>query len=115
MQGAILYALGDVRCEERADPTIIEPTDAIVRTVATCVCESDLWPYRGIDPVRQARAIGHEFCGIVERVGGAVTSVQTGQFVIGGFTASETPAPTAASASRSAASTAVDTTAASPN
>jgi len=89
MQGAILYAPGDVRCEERPDPTIIEPTDAIVRTVATCVCGSDLWPYRGIDSVRQARAIGHEYCGIVEQVGGVVTSVQTGQFVVGGFTASD--------------------------
>jgi threonine dehydrogenase-like Zn-dependent dehydrogenase len=89
MRGAILYAPGDVRCEERSDPTIIEPTDAIVRTVATCVRGSDLWPYRGIDPVRQARPIGHEFCGIVEQVGDAVTAVKPGQFVIGGCTASD--------------------------
>ena len=69
MRGATLYAPGDVRCEERPDPTIIEPTDAIVRTVATCVCGSGLWPYRGIDQISQPRAIGHEYRGIVERVG----------------------------------------------
>jgi threonine dehydrogenase-like Zn-dependent dehydrogenase len=72
MRGAILFAPGDVRCEERPDPVIMEPTDAIVRTVATCVCGSDLWPYRGIDHVTQTRAIGHEYCGIVEQVGDAV-------------------------------------------
>ena len=84
MRGAILHAPGDVRCEERTEPTILEPTDAIVRTVATCVCGSDLWPYRGIDAVNQARPIGHEYCGIVEQVGEAVSAVQPGQFVIGG-------------------------------
>ena len=93
MRGAILYAAGDVRCEERADPMIMEPTDAIVRAVATCVCGSDLWRYRGIDQVTQATAIGHEYCGIVERVGDAVTSIQPGQFVVGGFYASDNTCP----------------------
>jgi threonine dehydrogenase-like Zn-dependent dehydrogenase len=93
MRGAILYAQRDVRCEERADPMIMEPTDAIVRTVATCVCGSDLWPYRGIDRVTQARAIGHEYCGIVEQVGDAVGSIERGQFVVGGFYASDNTCP----------------------
>jgi hypothetical protein len=62
--GAVLHAPRDVRCEQRPDPVIIEPTDAIVRAAATCVYGSDLWPYRGIDQVTRARAIGHEFCGI---------------------------------------------------
>src|SRR5438034_10211738 len=78
MRGAILHAPGDVRYEERPDPMIIKPTDAIVRTVATCICGSDLWPYRGIDEVTQPWAIGHEYCGIVEQVGSAVTSVKPG-------------------------------------
>jgi threonine dehydrogenase-like Zn-dependent dehydrogenase len=78
-----------VRCEGRPDPTIIEPTDAIVSTAATCICGSDLWPYRGIDQVPQARPISHEYCGIVEEIGDAVSSIQPGQFVIGGFTASD--------------------------
>jgi threonine dehydrogenase-like Zn-dependent dehydrogenase len=93
MRGAILYAAGDMRCEERADPMIMEPTDAIVRAVATCVCGSDLWRYRGIDQVTQATAIGHEYCGIVEHVGDAVTSIQPGQFVVGGFYASDNTCP----------------------
>jgi threonine dehydrogenase-like Zn-dependent dehydrogenase len=82
-----------VRCEERPDPTIIEPTDAIVRTVVTCICGSDLWRYRGIDPVTKPTPIGHEYCGIVEQVGRAVTSVTPGQFVIGGFVVSDNTCP----------------------
>ena len=53
MHGAVIHAPGDVRYEERPDPTILEPTDALVRTVAACVCGSDLWRYRGISPVSQ--------------------------------------------------------------
>ena len=49
MRGTVLYGPGDVRFEEREDPKIIEPTDAIIRTTAVCVCGSDLWPYRGIE------------------------------------------------------------------
>lgn len=93
MRGAILHAPGDVRYEERPDPRIIKPTDAIVRTVATCICGSDLWPYRGIDEFTEPWAIGHEYCGIVEQVGSAVTSVKPGQFVIGGFVASDNTCP----------------------
>jgi threonine dehydrogenase-like Zn-dependent dehydrogenase len=51
MRGAILYAPGDVRVDERDDPKIVEPTDAVIRLSATCVCGSDLWPYRGIEAV----------------------------------------------------------------
>jgi threonine dehydrogenase-like Zn-dependent dehydrogenase len=93
MRGAILHGPGDVRCEERPDPVIMEPTDAIVRTVATCVCGSDLWPYRGIDQVTRARAIGHEYCGTVEQVGDAVDALQPGQFVVGGFLTSDNTCP----------------------
>ena len=78
-----------------------------------CVCGSDLWPYRGIDEVPEARPIGHEYCGIVERVGDAVTTVQPGQFVIGGFGYSDNTCPAAAPASSSTASTAAASTAAS--
>lgn len=93
MRGAIIHAAGDVRYEERPDPRIIEPTDAIVRTVATCICGSDLWPYRGIDETTEPWAIGHEFCGVVEQVGSTVRSVEVGQFVIGGFVASDNTCP----------------------
>ncbi|GGM14032.1 IMP dehydrogenase [Streptomyces fumigatiscleroticus] len=93
MRGAVLYAPGDVRFEERADPTILNPTDAVIRTVATCVCGSDLWDYRGINPVQQPTPFGHEYVGIVEEVGEAVRTVQPGQFVIGSFFASDNTCP----------------------
>jgi len=89
MRGAVLHAPGDVRLEGRGDPTIIEPTDAIIRLSATCICGSDLWPYRGIEPVQSPVPMGHEYVGIVEEVGGAVSTIKPGQFVIGSFFASD--------------------------
>jgi uncharacterized protein (DUF3084 family) len=82
MRGAVIYGPRDVRFEEREDPKIIEPTDAIIRISATCVCGSDLWPYRGIEPLSQPTPMGHEYCGIVEEVGSAVTTIKPGQFVV---------------------------------
>jgi threonine dehydrogenase-like Zn-dependent dehydrogenase len=93
MKGAVLYGPRDVRFEERAAPTIIKPTDAIIRISATCVCGSDLWPYRGISPVAGPSPMGHEYCGVVEEVGKAVKAVRPGQFVIGSFFASDNTCP----------------------
>ena len=93
MRGAVLYGPRDLRFDERDTPTILKPTDAIVRNSATCVCGSDLWPYRGINPVPQPTPMGHEYCGIVEEVGSAVTSIKPGQFVIGSFFASDNKCP----------------------
>jgi threonine dehydrogenase-like Zn-dependent dehydrogenase len=89
MRGAVLYAPGDVRFEERADPTIQAPTDAVIRMSATCVCGSDLWSYRGINDVTRPTPMGHEYVGVVEDVGGDVTTIKPGQFVVGSFTASD--------------------------
>jgi threonine dehydrogenase-like Zn-dependent dehydrogenase len=89
MKGTVLYGTRDVRFEERPDPTIIAPTDAIIRLPATCVCGSDLWPYRGVDPVTQPRPMGHEYVGIVEAVGSEVRLIKPGQFVVGSFFASD--------------------------
>ncbi len=89
MKGAVLYGPRDVRYAEREDPTIVEPTDAIIRLPATCICGSDLWPYRGIDPVTQPTPMGHEYVGIVEEVGSAVKKIKPGQFVVGSFFASD--------------------------
>jgi threonine dehydrogenase-like Zn-dependent dehydrogenase len=89
MRGAVLHAPGDVRLERRDDPTIIEPTDAIIRLPATCICGSDLWPYRGIEAVDGPAPMGHEYVGIVEDVGDAVRTIKPGQFVIGSFFASD--------------------------
>jgi len=93
MRGAVLYGPRDLRFEERDMPAILKPTDAIVRNSATCVCGSDLWPYRGINPVPQATSMGHEYCGIVEDVGSAVKTVKPGQFVIGSFATSDNTCP----------------------
>ncbi len=89
MRGAILYGPRDIRFEERTEPTIIEPTDAIIRLAATCVCGSDLWPYRGIEPINKPRPMGHEYVGIVEETGSAVKNIKPGQFVVGSFFASD--------------------------
>ena len=89
MQGTMLYGPRDVRFEERPDPAIIEPTDAIIRMSATCVCGSDLWAYRGVDKVTKPMAMGHEYAGIVEEVGSEVRNIKPGQFVVGSFFASD--------------------------
>ncbi len=94
MRGAVLYGPRDVRFEEREVPKIINPTDAVIRISSACVCGSDLWPYRGIQPIAQPTPMGHEYCGIVEEVGSAVQSVKRGQFVIGSFFASDNVCPT---------------------
>lgn len=93
MIGAVIHGTRDVRIEERDYPKIIKPTDAIIRTSATCVCGSDLWTYRGISPITKPTPFGHEYCGIVEEVGSAVTTVKPGQFVIGSFFASDNTCP----------------------
>jgi threonine dehydrogenase-like Zn-dependent dehydrogenase len=84
-----MYAPGDVRVEDIAEPKILEPTDAIIRLSATCICGSDLWPYRGIEKLDEPRPMGHEYAGIVEEVGSEVRTVRPGQFVVGSFFASD--------------------------
>jgi len=93
MLATMLYGAGDVRCEEVPEPKIIHPTDAIIRLSASCICGSDLWPYRGLNDVPGPMAMGHEYCGIVEEVGSAVTSVRPGQFVVGSFCISDNTCP----------------------
>lgn len=89
MRGTVLHAPGDVRVEQRDDPQIVAPTDAVIRVVATCVCGSDLWPYRGIEPMSGPAPMGHEYVGIVEEVGDHVRTIRPGQFVVGSFFASD--------------------------
>lgn len=93
MRGTVLYGPRDVRFEDREDPRIEKPTDAILRIAVTCVCGSDLWPYRGIQKIAQPTAMGHEYCGVVEEVGRAVRTVKPGQFVIGSFCISDNTCP----------------------
>ena len=93
MLGTRLHAPGDVRIEEMPEPAILKPTDAIIRLAATCVCGSDLWPYRGLNKVEAPMHMGHEYCGTVLAVGSAVTSVKPGQFVVGSFCLSDNTCP----------------------
>jgi threonine dehydrogenase-like Zn-dependent dehydrogenase len=93
MEATVLYGARDVRFEDRPAPSIIEPTDAVIRLPFTCICGSDLWRYRGIQPVSSPAPMGHEYCGFVEEVGRDVTSVKPGQFVIGSFFASDNTCP----------------------
>ena len=93
MLGTVMHGPRDVRFESRPDPVIEHPTDAIVRLSATCICGSDLWPYRGENPITAPLAMGHEYCGIVEAVGSAVRNVRPGQFVVGSFCISDNTCP----------------------
>jgi threonine dehydrogenase-like Zn-dependent dehydrogenase len=88
MRAVVMYAPGDVRVDETERPTVVEPTDAIIRVAATCICGSDLWPYRGADDVDH-QPMGHEYVGVVEEVGSAVQEVKVGDFVVGTFFSSD--------------------------
>lgn len=83
-----MYAPGDVRVEDRENPTIVEPTDAIIRLSASCICGSDLWPYRGAEPADHT-PMGHEYVGVVTEIGDEVKSIKVGDFVVGSFFASD--------------------------
>ncbi len=93
MRGTVLYGPRDIRYEERATPKIIEATDAIIRMSASCVCGSDLWPYRGVNLITEPVPLGHEYGGIVQDVGSAVRSIKPGQFVVGSFAISDNTCP----------------------
>src|SRR4051794_8388412 len=89
MRGTVLYGPGDIRFEDREMPRIEQPTDAVIRMAASCVCGSDLWPYRGLQPINGPTPMGHEYCGFVEEVGNQVKSIKPGQFVVGSFDTSD--------------------------
>ncbi len=88
MRCVVMHSAGDVRVEAREDPKIIEPTDAVIRLTATCICGSDLWPYRGIEPADHT-LMGHEYVGVVEEIGEQVETVKPGDFVVGSFVISD--------------------------
>ncbi|MFI9489507.1 zinc-dependent alcohol dehydrogenase family protein [Promicromonospora sp. NPDC052451] len=89
MRGVVMHAPGDVRVEDREDPAIVEPTDAIIRVTAACICGSDLWPYRGIETLNGPTPMGHEYIGLVEQVGDDVRDIKVGDYVVGSFVASD--------------------------
>ncbi|MFJ5863674.1 zinc-dependent alcohol dehydrogenase family protein [Streptomyces parvus] len=85
MRATLMYAAGDVRVETVPDPKIQAPTDAVVRILLSCVCGSDLWPYKGLDSAAGPLLMGHEFLGVVEETGSAITSVKPGEVVLAPF------------------------------
>ncbi len=93
MYATLMYGPGDVRYEQVADPKIEKPTDAIIKLSATCICGSDLWPYRGLSPQDGPAHMGHEYCGIVIEVGSEVKTIKPGQFVVGSFCLSDNTCP----------------------
>ncbi|MSZ77045.1 MAG: alcohol dehydrogenase catalytic domain-containing protein, partial [Actinobacteria bacterium] len=82
MRATTLHDVRDIRLSEVPDPTIEQPTDAIVRVTAACICGSDLWPYRGENPITAGSTIGHECIGVVEEIGSDVTGIRVGDFVV---------------------------------
>ncbi|MFJ2603622.1 MULTISPECIES: zinc-dependent alcohol dehydrogenase family protein [unclassified Streptomyces] len=93
MRATVLHAPGDVRVEDLPRAAVQQPTDAVIRTVATCVCGSDLWDYRGINDIAEPTPGGHEYVGVVEEVGADVTGIKPGQLVVGSFFASDNTCP----------------------
>jgi threonine dehydrogenase-like Zn-dependent dehydrogenase len=89
MRGAVMHAPGDVEVVERPDPELLTPTDAVIRLAATCICGSDLWPWRGIEEVTDPSPMGHEYVGVVEQIGDEVRNIKVGDFVVGSFFASD--------------------------
>lgn len=89
MRGVVMHAPGDVRVEDLEDARIIEPTDAVIRLTAACVCGSDLWPYRGVQKQNGPTPMGHEYIGVVEQIGDEVSNIRVGDFVVGSFVASD--------------------------
>ncbi|WP_377322979.1 zinc-dependent alcohol dehydrogenase family protein [Pimelobacter simplex] len=82
MRATTIHAARDIRVEEVPDPRLKRPTDAIVKVTAGCICGSDLWPYRGENPIRAGATIGHECIGVVEEVGAEVRDFKAGDYVI---------------------------------
>jgi threonine dehydrogenase-like Zn-dependent dehydrogenase len=89
MRATVMYAAGDVRIENVPDATIVLPTDAVIRVTRACICGSDLWPYRSMQPSEHGQRMGHEAIGVVEAVGAEVRAVKTGDVVVMPFAISD--------------------------
>lgn len=85
MRATLIYGAGDIRVEDVPDPALRGPEDAIVDITHSCICGSDLWPYRDMPGTDTGRRIGHEFIGRVREVGTGVRSVSPGDIVVAPF------------------------------
>ena len=93
MRVTTIHAPGDIRLEERPTPSVSAPTDAVIKITAGCICGSDLWPYRGANPISAGSTIGHEMVGVIEEVGSDVRSFKPGDFVIVPFCTCDNTCP----------------------
>src|SRR2546421_644718 len=89
MRATVMYGAGDVRIENVPDPTIEEPTDAIMRVVRACICGSDLWPYNSMARSETGQSMGHEAIGVVEEIGADVRTLKRGHLVVMPFAISD--------------------------
>jgi len=89
MRATVMYRAGDVRIENVPDAAIVDPTDAVIRVTRACICGSDLWPYKLLEPVKTGRRMGHEAIGVVEAVGAGVRTVKKGNLVVMPFAYSD--------------------------
>src|SRR4051794_35731584 len=89
MKATVMFAAGDVRIQDVPDPSIIEPTDAIVRVTSACICGSDLWPYADMERSETGQSMGHEAIGVVEEVGVEVQTIKRGDLVVMPFAYSD--------------------------
>src|SRR5436190_23644291 len=114
MRATIMYGTHDVRVENVPDPSIVEPTDAIIRVVRACICGSDLWPYNDMPQSETGQSMGHEAIGVVTDVGRDVRTIKPGQVVVMPFAISTAraslPGRTVATTSSMSASSATEET-----
>ena len=89
MRATVMHAAGDVRIEDVPDPSIVDPTDAVLRVTRACICGSDLWPYASMEPSEIGRSMGHEAIGVVDAVGAEVHSLKSGDLVVMPFASSD--------------------------
>jgi len=85
MRATLMYGPGDVRVESVPDARIVEPTDALLTVTRACICGSDLWPYKSMEPSEKGRRMGHEFIGVIEAVGREVRTIKPGDVVVAPF------------------------------
>ena len=82
MRATVMYRAGDVRVENVPHATLVKPMDAVVTVTRACICGSDLWPYKSMEPSEKGRVMGHEAVGVVEAVGADVRIVKRGDLVV---------------------------------
>jgi threonine dehydrogenase-like Zn-dependent dehydrogenase len=83
MKAVVYHGVGDIRLDDVAEPTIEEPTDAIVRLTASAICGTDLHFVRGTMPgTKEGRILGHEGVGVVEEIGEHVRNLVPGDRVV---------------------------------